>query len=247
MTDIEKFIRETYENCSGYGSGSGNGYGYGDGCGCGSGYGYGSGDGYGCGCGSGDGYGCGCGYGSGSGDGYGCGCGSGSGNGYGCGYGVDISSFNNTPIYLIDEIQTGIMLAKGNVAKGFILNSDFTTKPCYIVKDNNGIYAHGETLKEAEKALRNKQLETMSIEERIQLFKEHFESDKLYKGQEFYNWHHTLTGSCKMGRDSFCEEHGINLESEYTVKDFIELTENSYGGEIIKELRGIYEKDTDGR
>lgn len=186
---------------------------------------------------------------------FGCGNGNGSAAGYGyddwtgfgCGRGEDIKSFNNFPIYLIDDIQTGIISAKGNVAKGFILYLDLTTKPCYIVKDNNGIYAHGATLKEAEEALRAKQLKRMPVEERIQLFKEHFKSDKLYKGHEFYNWHHTLTGSCKMGRDSFCEEHGINLESEYTVKDFIELTENSYGGEIIKELRGIYEKDTDGR
>lgn len=168
------------------------------------------------------------------------GSGYGYSSGYGYGYGVDISSFNNTPIYLIDNIQTGIISAKGNVAKGFILNSDFTTNPCYIVKDDKDIYAHGETLKEAEEALRSKQLEKKPIEERIQLFKERFEPDKLYKGQEFYDWHHTLTGSCKMGRDSFCEEHGINLESEYTVEYFIELTENSYGGEIIKKLKSIY-------
>ena len=162
-------------------------------------------------------------------------------------YDKDIKSFNNIPIYPIDGIRTGIISARGNVAKGFVLYNDLTTKPCYIVKDNNGTYAHGKTLKEAEKALRYKQLKIMPIEKRIQLFREHFESDKLYKGQEFYDWHHTLTGSCKMGRDSFCEEHGINLESEYTVKDFVELTENSYGGEIIKKLRKIYEKDTYGR
>lgn len=194
----------------------GSGYGYGDGSGFGSGSGYGSG--------------------------YGYGGGYGSGYGYGDGIEEDIKSFNNITVYNIDSIQTGIVLVKGNVAKGFILHRDLTTKPCYIVKDNNGIYAHGETLKEAQEALRAKQLERMPIEERIRLFKEHFEADKLYKGQEFYDWHHTLTGSCKMGRDSFCEEHEINLESEYTVKDFIELTENSYGGEIIKKLRGIYEQ-----
>lgn len=179
---------------------------------------------------------------SGRGSGYGGGCKRGDSSGYGYGYGYGIKSFNGFPVYLIDDILTGIISAKGNVAKGFILCRDLITKPCYIVKDNDGIYAHGETLKEAEKALRDKQLEKMPIEEHIQLFKEHFEADKLYKGQEFYDWHHTLTGSCKMGRDSFCEEHGINLETEYTVKDFIELTENSYGGDIIKKLRRIYEQ-----
>lgn len=184
-------------------------------------------------------------YSSGNGDGNGYSVGDGNRCGCGSGYGIivgHIKSFNNITIYNIDSIQTGIVLAKGNVAKGFILRGDLTTEPCYIVKDNNGIYAHGETLKEAQEALRAKQLERMPVEERIQLFKEHFKSDKLYKGQEFYDWHHTLTGSCKMGRDSFCKEHGINLESEYTVKDFIELTENSYGGEIIKKLKDTYKE-----
>lgn len=229
MTDIEKFVSESFLV---HGYGDAYGYGYDDGSGYGD-YGYGDGDD--------DDDGSGGGYGDGYGYGYG------DGYGYGFGRGKDIKSFNNIPVYTIDSIQTGIISAKGNVAKGFILRGNLTTEPCYIVKDNNGIYAHGETLKEAQEALRAKQLERMPVEKRIQLFKERFKSDKLYKGQEFYDWHHTLTGSCKMGRDSFCEEHEINLESEYTVKDFIELTENSYGGEIIKKLRGIYEKDTYGR
>ena len=222
MSEIEKFVKETYENCLSYTSGYSLGLSYT------SGYRSGSGSGKSLSSGSGDS--------SGSGNSFG----SGGGFGYSYGIGKDIKSFNGFPVYLIDDIQTGIISAKGNVAKGFILYNDLTTKPCYIVKDNNGIYAHGETLKEAEIALREKQLEKMPVEERIQLFKEHFEEDKLYKGQEFYDWHHMLTGSCKMGRDSFCEEHRINLESEYTVKEFIELTENSYGGEIIKKLKDIY-------
>lgn len=228
MSEIEKFVKETYENCLSYTSGYSLGLSYT------SGYRSGSGSGKSLSSGSGDS--------SGSGNSFGSRIGFGSGGGFGYSYGIgkDIKSFNGFPVYLIDDIQTGIISAKGNVAKGFILYNDLTTKPCYIVKDNNGIYAHGETLKEAETALREKQLEKMPVEERIQLFKEHFEADKLYKGQEFYDWHHTLTGSCKMGRDKFCEEHGINLESEYTVKEFIELTENSYGGEIIKKLKDMY-------
>lgn len=237
MIAVEEFVKQINKYCYKYNycyiQGFGAGYGDSSGIGDIEGGGFSPANSYSC-CGKGDGDGSGVGYGRSLGD--------------GCSYrnsracGKGIKSFNNITVYNIDSIQTGIVLVKGNVAKGFILHRDLTTKPCYIVKDNNGIYAHGETLKEAQEALRAKQLERMPIEERIRLFKEHFESDKLYKGQEFYDWHHTLTGSCKMGRDSFCEEHEINLESEYTVKDFIELTENSYGGEIIKELRGIYEQ-----
>lgn len=29
----------------------------------------------------------------------------------------------------------------------------------------------------------------------------------------------------------------VDLDKEYTVKEFIELTENDYGGEVIKQLK----------
>lgn len=231
MTDIKKFISELFFariSHFDYNIGSGSGAGFSSGNG--DIYGFGSSDDYGFGSSDGCGDGCGCGFGDIDGEGFGDSC------------GAHIKSINGFPVYLIDGIPTGIISAKGNVAKGFILRKDFTMNLCYIVKDNNGICAHGKTLKKAQEVLRDKQFRIVLIEERIQLFKEHFESDKLYKGQEFYEWHHILTGSCKTGRDSFCRQHGIYLKAEYTVKDFIELTENSYGGDIIKKLRRIYEQ-----
>lgn len=40
-----------------------------------------------------------------------------------------------------------------------------------------------------------------------------------------------------MGRDSFVRGHGIDLEhGEYTVAEFVEITRDSYGGEIIARL-----------
>jgi hypothetical protein len=46
-----------------------------------------------------------------------------------------------------------------------------------------------------------------------------------------------------MGRKNFCEEHGIDIDNDqFTVAEFIELTINSYGGEIIKELQKQYEQ-----
>ena len=43
-----------------------------------------------------------------------------------------------------------------------------------------------------------------------------------------------------MGRDNFIQNHNINLDDEFTVKEFIEITENSYGGTIIKALKEFY-------
>lgn len=80
----------------------------------------------------------------------------------------------------------------------------------------------------------------MDTEEAIQQFIEKFNKNKKYKGSTFYTWHHILTGSCEMGRNNFIKNHDINLNKMYSVKEFIELTENDYGGEIIKQLKEFY-------
>ena len=50
------------------------------------------------------------------------------------------------------------------------------------------------------------------------------------------DWHNILTGSCRMGRDKFCKENGIDLTKKYGVEYFLNITKNSYGGDIIKEI-----------
>ena len=227
------------------GSGYGDGYGYGSGYGDGDGYGHGDGSGYGYGDGYGSGYGDGdgSGYGDGYGDGYGSGYGDGDGSGYGDGYGygdggnVYIKTFGNTIIYNIDNVATIITNIHNNIAKGYILNNDLSLKPCYIAKGNN-LFAHGRTIKEAIAALRNKIFARLDIEERIDLFlKEFSDIDKKYPAKAFYDWHNKLTGSCEMGRDMFVKNGGYDLEKNmFTIKEFIDITRNEYGGDIIKQL-----------
>lgn len=229
MGKIEDFIK----------IGSGDGSGYGDGSGDGSGYGSGSGDGYGSGSGDGsgygDGYGCGDGDGSGYGDGYGDGYGFGYGSGYGDGSGI--KSINGNNVYRIDGVPTIIVSVRNNAAKGFILQTDLSLIPCFIVKENNS-FAHGNTLREAFESLQEKLYDDSTEEERIERFKEHFvDFSKKYEANELFIWHHILTGSCKTGRESFCRDKGINIEKDtFTIYEFIELTKNSYNGEIIRKI-----------
>ena len=218
---------EAFISC---GCGCGSGYGSGDGCGSGSGYGYGYGSGYG----YGDGCGCGCGSGSGSGSGDGCGCGCGSGYG-------GIKSYNCKSVYHVDGIQTIITAVKGNLAKGYIVNRGLTLTSCYIAKNGNK-FAHGRTLKEAVSALQDKILEDMSEEERVSAFIECHNYDGIYPVSDLYDWHHRLTGSCEMGRQQFAKDHGITLDGEMSIKEFIKLTKNAYGGEVIKQLEKEYKK-----
>lgn len=185
--------------------------------------------------GSGDGYGNGNGNGYGNGDGYGNG--NRSGYGYEDGSGDGIKSFNGNLIYNIDSTKTIITSIRGNIARGFILNTDLSTSPCFIVK-NNYCFSHGKTLKEALFSLEKKSILKIPIDMRINNFKKTFtDFNKKIKCSILYDWHYILTGSCKMGRDSFCQTHKINLKKDKcTIFEFIELTKNSYGSEIIKKL-----------
>ena len=178
------------------------------------------------------------GYGSGSGygDGYGDGDGDGSGYGYGYGSGDGIGQFEGKTVFSIDGVQTIITHVNGAFAHGFILNSDFTLTPCYVAK-GNGYFAHGKDLKEARAALHSKIFENMDSDEAIERFMEKFKKGEKYKGTEFFEWHHYLTGSCLMGRESFVKNKGLDLEESYTVDEFIEICENDYGSEIIKQLK----------
>ena len=229
MESLEDKIRKFMSISSGsgdgdgYGSGSGSGDGDGSGSGSGSGYGYGSGSG------SGSGYGSGYGYGDGSGSGYGY------GDGYGDGSGVKM--FNGDKVYMIDEMPTIIKSIRKNVAKGFILNKDFTLEETFVVKENNQ-FAHGKTLHEAFQSLQEKLYDDSTEEERLEAFKEHFKDFTVkYSAKELFTWHHVLTGSCKQGRESFCKQHGIDLdENMFTIYEFVKLTKDSYGGDIIKKL-----------
>ena len=218
----------------GYGDGDGDGHGNGNGSGCCPGYIYGSGngngDGYGNGYGDGDGYS--------DGDGYGDGDDCSDGDGYGDGYGV--KEIYGYKVYMVDDIQTIITSVRGNVAQGFILQSDLQLKPCFIVKDNNS-FAHGATLRDAFTSLQEKLYDDSTEEERIEAFKQKFPSyDTSYDNRDLFAYHHVLTGSCRMGRESFVTDKGLSLDSKTTVREFVELTKNAYGGDIIRQLPQAY-------
>ena len=222
MENIKNFLEVNFGDGSGYGYGYGSGYGsgYGDG----DGYGYGSGSGYG----YGSGYGSGSGFGSGSGSGYG----SGSGDG-----GSGIKSMNNMKIHIIDGIPTIISKLKNNIAKGFILQKDLALTPCYVIKSGN-CFSHGETIHKARESLEIKLFQNMNVDEKIELFIKNFNFNEQYPAKEFYDWHNKLTGSCEMGRTIFCKNNGIDIEKDnMTVKEFIELTEDDFGGSVIKKIK----------
>ena len=241
LTDkINRFL--AISSGSGYGDGSGDGsgygYGYGSSSGDGSGYGYGygssSGDGSGSGYGSGSGDGSGDGYGSGSSSGssYGSGDGSSSGDGDGDG----LKSFDGRPVYYIDNIPTIIYNIIGNNARGAVVSNDLTLIPCYIAKVGN-FFAHGTNLHAAQSAALIKYNRNKPLDERIHDFViDNPSLDSVCTNRYLFDQHNILTGSCELGRKLFCQEHDIDLDGSMTVRQFINITINSYGGDAIKKL-----------
>lgn len=247
MEKLETRIKEFLSTTCGDGSGLGSGCGFFDssGCGYGGGSGYGSFyySGYGCGLGDGKGYIRGDGDGSGNGKGFDSddGCGYGSGNGLE--YRRGVKELNGENVHLVDGIQTIIKSVHGNITQGFILNSDLTLQPCYIVKEQNK-FAHGYTLHDAFTSLQEK-LERLydesTEEERIEAFVKKFPNyDTPYSNRDLFDYHHVLTCSCRMGREIFCKDKGINLDGSTTVRDFVSLTKDSYGSETIRRLPQAY-------
>ena len=185
-------------------------------------------------------------YGNGYGDSYGDGSGDGNGYGYdngydnGSGYGYGVKEIHGYKVYMVDNIQTIITLVHGNIAQGFILQSDLQLEPCFIVKENNK-FAHGNTLRNAFTSLQEKLYDNSTKEERIEAFKQKFPSyDTKYDNQDLFTYHHVLTGSCRMGRESFVLDRGLSLDDKITVREFVQLTKNAYGGNIIKQLPQAY-------
>lgn len=204
-------------------------YGYSSGLGRGDGSGFGSNDGYG--------------FGSGDSSGFGFSDGSGFGYGGNSAYSSvrgGIKVLNGNIVDYIDNIPTIITQVHGNIACGYIVQNVPTLESCFIAKVGN-FFAHGKTLKEAVADAKAKRMGKTPIEEQIEKFiKVLGPLDSEHTGKEFYDWHHVLTGSCEMGRDRFCKIHNIDLTKMYSVRYFLDITEEAYGSDVIKLIRKEY-------
>ena len=232
---IEKFLGVSSGDGSGYGDGSGDGSGYGYGDSYGSGYGSGSGYGYG------DGYGNGSGNGNGYDNGSGNGSGYGDGSGYGYGNGSGITEINDMKVCDVDNIPTIITNIHGNIAEGYTLQRNVILVPCYIAKVGD-FFAHGTTAHQALHDAQGKYERNKPLSERIaDTVAKYPTLDTVVSHTELYALHHTLTGSCRFGRDEFAANHGLDPEQgEMTMRQFINLTMDAYGGDAIKELLHAY-------
>ena len=209
----------------GYGNGNGYGYGNGDGNGDGNGYGYGYGNGNGNGNGNGDGYGYG--YGDGYGYGNGYGNGNGNGNGYGDGNGYEDYCMPH-PYYKVDGIWCKFLSLHENYAHIEIADL-YNAENCvqgFIAKDNDGNFAHGSSLREAQESLMYK-----TGNRDTSPYKSWKLSDIKSK-QELIKAYRVITGACEFGTRQFCNSR--ELPDEATVEQALKITAGQYGANQFK-------------
>lgn len=161
----------------------------------------------------------------------------GDGSGDGDGDGDGIGRYRGRKVYYVDGVRTIIDEVKGQFARGSIIRGDLTLELCWLAKVDGHI-AHGKDIHEAREAAIDKAMERMPVEQRIDRFVEaHPDLEEKYAGEDLFRWHHILTGSCEMGRREFCRDRGIDVATAaYTVEEFIGLTKDSYGSDIIRKL-----------
>ena len=167
------------------------------------------------------------------------------GDGNGDGNGNGLKAYNGRDVYYIDGLPT--LLYKVHVedeangwAVGRIIRNDLTTDKTYIAK-RGFMFAHGATLQEAIAAVNAKLLAGKSMDERLDAFVEAYPLvDTFVSGHELFKWHNILTGSCLQGRKAFVADRALDLNGRFTILEFIALTRNAFGGNVIKRLEERY-------
>lgn len=158
---------------------------------------------------------------------------------FGHGYEYELGHELEMPGYIrIDGIWCKVLSEKKMLAKVVTWPGNIT---CYAA-EYEGTVAHGATARDAFANAQYKHNARKSVTERIKdcvkMFIEH--SGKM-KGKQLFDLHGYLTGSCEFGRKQFLNAHpDIDLNKEYTVAEFVTLTEKEYGGDVVTTMFKAY-------
>ncbi len=101
----------------------------------------------------------------------------------------------------------------------------------------DGIYSHGDTIKEAKESLKYK------ISNRDTSQYKDYTLDTVIKFENAISMYRTITGACESGTRHFCENILKDKREKYTVKEIIELTEGQYNNDKLREFFN-YKMDT---
>lgn len=126
---------------------------------------------------------------------------------------------------IADNILSKVVSAKGGVFK--VVNHGQYGES-YLIK-KNGLYAHGETLREAKESLKYK------IANRDTSEYEDYTLDTTMTQEEAITMYMVITGACSYGTRAFVGRQDLTSE-EFTVQDIIDLTKGQFGNGILTEF-----------
>jgi hypothetical protein len=122
-----------------------------------------------------------------------------------------------------DNIFSRVISNKKGVKKGKTDDG----KILYIVSDENGNSAHGETIKQAREDLIYKVVARSDVK-----------IPKKATGKEWVGIYRAVTGACAAGIKNFVENIGKSLDDTYTVAQIVKLVQGQYGAErFAKKLK----------
>ena len=137
---------------------------------------------------------------------------------YYCLYGTEFRE-----VIEIDGINTAILSKKGNAYRVWILGDD---KESFVFEEN-GVFAHGKTLKEARESLIYK------IGNRDTSLYEGYKLNTIVSKEEAIKMYRIITGACEYGVKRFVESQ-TKTKKKYRVSEIIEITDGQYGNDELR-------------
>ena len=134
--------------------------------------------------------------------------------------------------------QDGILskhLASRKLANGLIVHAGIIvgkTDKSYVIETPDGVYAHGDTVKQAREALLYKLNENRDTTP----YKAWTPDTSVTKRQAIQSYM-AITGACATGTQHFVETtFGDKVPAKTTVRDVIEMTAGQYGNDVYKKF-----------
>ena len=133
-----------------------------------------------------------------------------------------------------DGIKCAILSKKGNVYKTVSFDNFNDGKITYVI-EKDGVYSHGETIKDAKESFIYK------ISNRDTSAYENYTKDTIVSFKEAIKMYRTITGACEAGTKYFVKSLN-EVKKEYSIAEIIEITQGQYGYE---EFKDFFERKSD--
>ena len=125
-----------------------------------------------------------------------------------------------------DGIKCVILSKKGNVYKTVSFGDIGKGKITYVI-EKDGVYSHGDTVKEAKESFIYK------ISNRDTSIYENYTKESVVSFEEAIKMYRAITGACEAGTRYFVKSLD-KVKKEYSIAEIIEITKGQYGSEEFK-------------